>query len=144
MHDTAIKGRVSRILTNDILVAAFIYICIMDNGFPVYIKHMVCPRCIKAVKEEVEKLGLGINSIKLGELILTKKPEDSDLQELRENLDAQGFEIISDHKSNVINRIKTEIIKLIRNNLARIFVPEEVLPVSSIERTELGSKVKRN
>ena len=56
-----------------------------------------------------------MDSIKLGELILTKKPEDSDLQELRENLDAQGFEIISDHKSNVINRIKTEIIKVVHH-----------------------------
>ena len=39
---------------------------------------------------------------------------------------------------------KAGILALLRGNLARVFVPDEVIPVVEIERTELGSKVKRN
>ncbi len=83
--------------------------------FPIHIKHMVCPRCIRAVKDEVERLGLEFESIKLGEVVLASKPDDSTLQQLSENLGREGFEIISDHKSQIINRIKTEIINVIHH-----------------------------
>ncbi len=89
----------------------------MDDLFPIHIKHMVCPRCIKAVREEVESAGLQIDSIKLGEVVLKSKPYDSQFQILSRNLQEQGFEIISDQKSNIINRIKTEIINVVHYGL---------------------------
>ena len=87
----------------------------MSDVFPVHIKHMVCPRCIRAVQEEVKRAGLQIDSIKLGEVLLKSRPDDSQFLELQENLNKQGFEIISDQKSNIINRIKTEIINVIHH-----------------------------
>ncbi len=89
----------------------------MADMFPIHIKHMVCPRCIKAVREEVERAGLQIDSIKLGEVVLTSRPDDSQFQILSGNLQEQGFEIISDQKSNIINRIKTEIINVIHHGM---------------------------
>ena len=89
----------------------------MDDLFPIHIKHMVCPRCITAVQEEVERSGLQIDSIKLGEVILKSRPDDSQFQILSRNLQEQGFEIISDQKSNIINRIKTEIINVVHHGL---------------------------
>lgn len=83
----------------------------------IHIKHMVCPRCIKTVREEVERTGLQIDSIKLGEVVLTSKPDDSQFQTLSKNLQKQGFEIISDNRSNLINRIKTEIINVVHYGL---------------------------
>jgi AraC-like DNA-binding protein len=65
------------------------------------------------VKEEVERAGLEIESIKLGEVILKSRPDGQKFQELQENLIIQGFEIIGDQKSNIINRIKTEIINVV-------------------------------
>ena len=89
----------------------------MDDLFPIHIKHMVCPRCITAVRDEVERAGLQIDSIKLGEVVLKLKPDDSQFQILSRNLQEQGFEIISDQKSNIINRIKTEIINVVHYGL---------------------------
>ena len=40
-----------------------------------FIKNMVCPRCIKVVREELEKLGIEIKSIILGE-VETKQSKD--------------------------------------------------------------------
>jgi AraC family transcriptional regulator len=87
----------------------------MSDGYPIHIKHMVCPRCIRAVQEEIEKLEMGFESIKLGEVVLINRPDDNKLQALQANLIKQGFEIISDHKSNIINRVKTEIIQVIHH-----------------------------
>lgn len=41
-------------------------------------------------------------------------------------------------------KTKADILELIRKNLPRTFFPEEVLSVPAIQRTELGSKVKRS
>ena len=87
----------------------------MSTGYPIYIKNMVCPRCISAVQQEIEKLELEVDSIKLGEVVLKTRPDDTKLQVLQGNLQAHGFEIISDHKSSIINQVKTEIIKVIHH-----------------------------
>jgi AraC family transcriptional regulator len=87
----------------------------MAEKFTVHIKHMVCPRCIRAVREEAERLGLEIESVTLGELVLGSAPDTDTFQELRQNLHKEGFEIISDHKSRIVNRIKTEIINVVHH-----------------------------
>jgi AraC family transcriptional regulator len=105
----------------------------MSKVFPIHIKHMVCPRCISAVQLEIEKLELEVDSIKLGEVVLKTKPDDAKLQVLQVNLQAQGFEIISDHKSSIINQIKTEIIKVIHH--------DEEMPAEINFSSYLASKI---
>ena len=39
-----------------------------------FIKNMVCNRCIMVVRQELEKLGLDVKSVTLGEVILGKEP----------------------------------------------------------------------
>jgi AraC family transcriptional regulator len=41
------------------------------------IKNMVCDRCKKVVKDEMEKLGVGLNRVELGE-VETENDLDSD------------------------------------------------------------------
>ncbi len=97
---------------------------------------MVCPRCISAVQLEIEKLELEVDSIKLGEVVLKTRPDDTKLQDLRVNLQVQGFEIISDHKSSIINQIKTEIIKVIHHGEE---IPAEI-NFSSYLAAKIGSE----
>ena len=40
------------------------------------IKNMVCNRCIKVVREELEKLGYIVNNITLGEAEINREPSD--------------------------------------------------------------------
>lgn len=81
----------------------------------IYIKNMVCPRCIKVVKEELEKLNVEIKSIILGEvetvLLKTELPIKQIVDVLREN----GFDLIDDKNSRAIDKIKNIIISLIQN-----------------------------
>jgi AraC-like DNA-binding protein len=75
------------------------------------IKNMVCGRCIKVVKEELEKLSLNVINISLGEVVIEgiHPPYDKIKQMLEEN----GFELLEDKKAKTIERIKLFVIKYI-------------------------------
>lgn len=78
-----------------------------------YIKNMVCSRCIRVVREELEKLGIKYNSVQLGEIELTEDISESSLSVLGKALLENGFELIDDSKNKIIEEIKTLIIKSI-------------------------------
>jgi len=79
-----------------------------------YIKNMVCNRCIMVVQQVFERLGYPPVRIALGE-VETKEPiRDEALTELRKNLIGFGFELIDDTKSQLIEKIKTVVIEMIR------------------------------
>lgn len=67
---------------------------------------MVCTRCIKAVKSELEKLNIPYYSVKLGEIII--KNELTPLQNLKlsEGLFDSGFELVDDRNKVVIEKLK--------------------------------------
>lgn len=86
----------------------------------IYIKNMVCNRCIMVVKNELNNLGLHPISISLGEVVLDQDIDDAQKRELQKRLETLGFELIDDKKSRLIEQIKTTIVQLIRqsdNNL---------------------------
>jgi AraC family transcriptional regulator len=78
-----------------------------------YIKNMVCGRCIKVVSEELNKLGIEYNSVQLGEVELSSPLANDKLEILRSALLENGFELIDDSKTKLIESVKTLIIKSI-------------------------------
>ena len=78
-----------------------------------HIKNMVCPRCVEAVARIMEEHNLKVSSIKLGEVVLMEDLEESYLNRLSDSLLNNGFEILSDKKSKIVNQLKSEIIKMI-------------------------------
>jgi len=79
-----------------------------------YIKNMVCPRCIRVVREELEKLGVKIKSIILGEVETKQSKDQLPLDKISGILYNNGFELIEDNRSIIIEQIKTEIISAIQ------------------------------
>ncbi len=79
------------------------------------VKNMVCNRCIKVVKEELEKLELEVNNITLGEVVVAGKEEDLPLDKIETVLEENGFELIHDKKAKIIEDIKREILNRVRN-----------------------------
>ncbi|HEX9651322.1 MAG TPA: helix-turn-helix domain-containing protein [Cyclobacteriaceae bacterium] len=82
-----------------------------------YIKNMVCNRCIMVVKQEIEKQGLHPQKISLGEVTIQ---EDDISGVTKDNLDAAlrnlGFERIDDKKARIIEAIKNKIIQMIHHS----------------------------
>lgn len=81
----------------------------------IFIKKMVCDRCIMVVQNELEKLGLDAKNIKLGEVILSKEITSLEKENLSKTLEPLGFEVIDDKKGRIIEKIKNIIIDLVHH-----------------------------
>ena len=76
---------------------------------------MVCGRCEMAVKLELERMNLSIISMKLGEVNLSGELTDAEIQELSNNLEKLGFELLEDKNSKIIEQIKNLIGELVHD-----------------------------
>lgn len=85
------------------------------NESVLYIRNMVCNRCIKVVEEEFEKLSLKIKSISLGEVVVEDQLNEKTLDNISKVLEENGFELIEDRKMRTIEQIKLLILKLARD-----------------------------
>jgi AraC-like DNA-binding protein len=81
-----------------------------------YIKDMVCNRCIRVVDEELRKLGHDVRSISLGEVVIARQPNAKELANIKLMLEQNGFELIEDKRAKTIERIKQTILKLVRRD----------------------------
>ncbi len=84
----------------------------MDNML--YIKNMVCNRCIKSVTGILEELDIPFENVILGEVSLSGEMEASEMSQLKARLIEEGFELIDDHKSRIISQIKKYILEYVR------------------------------
>ena len=78
------------------------------------------------IESELDKLGLNVKNIKLGEVVLEKEPAPELKKKLDETLILLGFELIDDKKSRLIEKIKNTIIELVhhQNNKAKTNLSE--------------------
>jgi len=86
-----------------------------------HIKNMVCNRCIKVVREEIEKLNYNVFEIELGEVIITSDKDSFNMDRIRTALENNGFELIDSRNANIIERVKILIINLIHHNSFKNF-----------------------
>src|SRR5687767_9839144 len=81
-----------------------------------FIKNMVCNRCIMAVKQEMERQGLHAETVTLGEVTIAEDQlSEAQKKKLDEALIELGFERIDDRKARLIEAIKNKIIQLIHH-----------------------------
>lgn len=81
----------------------------------IYVKNMVCNRCILVVKDTLDTIGIASKEIKLGEIILEHSPSAPQYKELNTALTQVGFEILDTKKSQLIERIKNTIISIVHH-----------------------------
>lgn len=80
-----------------------------------HIKNMVCQRCIETVAEVLSEKGFEVRSIKLGEAEVDNTPSSEQMKELSATLQNHGFELLIDKKSQIVDQVKTEIIRLVHH-----------------------------
>ena len=79
------------------------------------VKNMVCTRCILTVKEILMNTFISYQKVVLGEIHLDEQLQDDKRHALNENLIRVGFELIDNHTSSLIEKIKRQIILKARN-----------------------------
>lgn len=78
-----------------------------------HIKNMVCDRCKKVVAEELQNIGYTILENSLGEVKIATPYEQVDLEQIRIVLEKNGFELLDDRKTQLIEKVKRTIIELV-------------------------------
>ncbi len=88
----------------------------------IYIKNMVCPRCIMSVREIFRRNGIEPEDVQLGVVTASfQETEGRDRESqtvpdtIRRDLEACGFEIIDDRRAMIVEEIRTGVIEYIRN-----------------------------
>jgi AraC family transcriptional regulator len=81
-----------------------------------YVKNMVCDRCIRVVRDELGKIKLDVRSVALGEVVIGANLKELPMNRIKSVLERNGFELIEDRKARIIERLKIAIIKLVRED----------------------------
>ena len=77
---------------------------------------MVCSRCIMVVDNELNKLGVQAEQIKLGEATFKEELKPEEVIKIQSALIPLGFDLIDDKKSRLIEQIKNIIIDVVHYN----------------------------
>jgi len=77
---------------------------------------MVCPRCIRVVREELDNLGLSVKNVTLGEAEIDGSLTSGTTEKIKLVLEKNGFELLEDQKRKIVEKIKIAIIDLLYND----------------------------
>lgn len=92
-----------------------------------YIKNMVCPRCINAVSQILQGVNANPVHIQLGEVLLQNPLSPAQLDTVSIKLGELGFELLDDNLKQQIDKIKSIIIEHIHYSEDKKFIFSEVL-----------------
>ena len=81
-----------------------------------YVKNMVCDRCVLIVRQQLENQGLEVENISLGRVEVNPEPSAAQLQEISSSFQVLGFELIDKEKDQLIESIKNEVINLVHHS----------------------------
>lgn len=84
----------------------------MEEKNRIYIKNMVCRRCIMVVTELLERLGLAADEVALGRVTLREPLTGAQRNALRSGLLAVGFDLIDDRRTRLFEQIRNAVIRL--------------------------------
>lgn len=97
-----------------------------EQSHVIFIKNMVCNRCILVISEILKGLKLTPLKIELGKAIMQEQLTPEDREMIREALEKYGFELLDDKRSRIIEQIKTAIIELVHyeDNISKLKLSE--------------------
>lgn len=82
------------------------------------VKNMVCQRCVMAVEAILETGQIPFQKVTFGEIHLQDALNEEQKSYLKTQLEKIGFELIDNHSSGLIEKIKQLVIKRARNEVA--------------------------
>ena len=80
-----------------------------------FVKNMVCNRCIYIVEQRLSSLSIPFKKVELGEIELVQAIEEVKVSCLLSDLQLLGFELLDDRKASLISQIKSCIINYVHS-----------------------------
>lgn len=84
-----------------------------EQNHIIFIKNMVCNRCILVVTEILKNLHLTPLNVELGKVVVREDLQPEDRKAIQEILPQYGFELIDDKRIRIIEQIRTAVIELV-------------------------------
>ncbi len=81
----------------------------------VFVKNMVCDRCIKVVRNELLEEGVQVQEVELGRVLYHTDNEELDLKKLNKVLDENGFELLESSDKILVEQVKLSLIRLLEH-----------------------------
>ncbi|MFD1143119.1 helix-turn-helix domain-containing protein [Larkinella insperata] len=81
-----------------------------------YIKHMVCGRCKRVVREILEELGIQVQHVELGEVEIGELPATVSMDQIRQALAENDFELLEDRKAVLVEQIKAIVVNEVHHD----------------------------
>ncbi|HRH50370.1 MAG TPA: AraC family transcriptional regulator [Panacibacter sp.] len=106
-----------------------------------YIKNMVCLRCVKAVEQLLQSINTKVLYVHLGEVLLEEPLSSTQWQHLQSELQSLGFELLDDARKQQIDKIKSIIIDHIHYEEDEKFLFTEVLSKALLREYSVISKL---
>lgn len=88
----------------------------------IYIKNMVCSRCIQVVENLLQEQNLAYQSVQMGAAVLMSPATSEEISGLRKALEKEGFQLLDDERARLIERVKNIIIQLVHQQ-ERVTLP---------------------
>ena len=85
------------------------------EGNNIYIKNMVCKRCILTVSNIFQENGITPVSVELGTVVLSEPIPKEKQESIRRQLEEYGFEVIDDKRIRIIEQIRIGVIEFVRH-----------------------------
>lgn len=85
----------------------------------IFIKNMVCARCLRTVRRLADEVGLAAKNIQLGEIELAAAPAPEQFKAFRKSLETEGFELLDDRNSRLVEQVKNLVIGEIHHAAGR-------------------------
>lgn len=92
-----------------------------------YIKNMVCPRCIASVNDLMESENIALHSVQLGEVETVENLKTEQIATLEVQLQKLGFELLNDPASRLIEQVKSILIQKVQNGMEEHFSVQKFL-----------------
>jgi AraC family transcriptional regulator len=83
------------------------------SEYNLYIKNMVCDRCIRTVRDELTKLGMDVKDVQLGIVRLGQAPSEKQQDEAEKVLRENGFELLRNKHTVLAEKIKAAVVTLV-------------------------------
>lgn len=81
----------------------------------IFIKNMVCPRCVMVVRDTLNDLGFDVEEVELGKAVV-RSADDESLSELQQALNEYGFELLQGREEQIVEQIKTRLVEYVRRS----------------------------
>ena len=112
-----------------------------ETAMKLYVKNMVCPRCITAVHQLLLAIKAVPVYVHLGEVLLHKPLSIQQHGQLESKLEELGFELLDDSRKQQIEKIKSIIIEHVHHKMDEKFAFAEVLSKSLHKEYSLISRL---